>query len=458
MIKTTTTYKRKKDNNSNVNEKSNKIPQDEPIKIKPKLYSREYSLSKAYLDLPSTKNSVHKFIHSNRILIFTVLLLYILVDDKNHGIFKFSTHMTTLADIFVNPFQLVYDVIVINLIAEMVVVNCYLFHYKKISRNTLIVLYSVIQVWLVMYTFLFVFRRREFPIGTMLFLMMEMIITSWKTHSYFMVFNYHALLKVPVTEGFQELKIKNQSLLRYFGDYLLYMASPTLIYDQYSALRELEDQHSQTFTSRVISLLKELYVSLAIVAVLHYIHCEYIFPELFKNQPSIWSFLKILIPAEITFQLLYYLLYHCVFSLFADLTGFKDRLSFYDNYWEATNCKNILQGWSKPVHSWLYRHTLVDLKDRFKLKTSVLMFFTMVFSGIFHELIVSVITKNICVPWSTLNLVGCGICILLEGAFNLTNKKAYVLFIKCMLFVGHGLFYFAYYNFCFQDYDLPLQH
>ncbi|KAF2072363.1 hypothetical protein CYY_006333 [Polysphondylium violaceum] len=428
---------------------------EDVIYIEPKTYNRKFTISKAYLDLkdaPGQRPSLHKYIHQNRILIFSLLLLYIALDEKNHGLFKLWSHLTIFSKIFVNPFDLLYDLIFIHTLSFFIPVVNFLHRYKKKAFNlkNLLLSYLLIQMLIIFYSYNFIIKQSILPVGSLLYMGMEIIVVIYKGHSYFIVSNYDELHKRPKKND--DFEKYNKTLFGYVKDYLHFLFSPTLIYDQYFEVKHFDYKGQESLTERVISFFKELYSSITIMIFIHYLHFEYLFPILFNESPFL-AYFKILIPAELTFQLQYYLLYHCVLSLLADLTGFRDRLSFYDNYWAAETTKEILQRWSKPVHSWLYRHCLCDMRSLLKLNGSFCLFFTMLFSGMAHEFIVTSTSGGVCVPWSTLNLVGCGILISFENKFirsQNTISRVYKTIMKIFLFMGHGLFYLAYYNFCYS--------
>eukprot|EP01132_Coremiostelium_polycephalum_P006766 gene6766-8391_t len=111
----------------------------------------------------------------------------------------------------------------------------------------------------------------------------------------------------------------------------------------FSELKNIPDQHPTPLKQRIYSFLKEFYVTISVMVILHYIN----------------------------------------------------RLSFYDNYWEASTTKEILSRWSKPVHSWLFRHVLTDLKTFFGLNNILSLFITVTFSGVFHEVLVSATARRL---------------------------------------------------------------
>ncbi|EGC37565.1 hypothetical protein DICPUDRAFT_53882 [Dictyostelium purpureum] len=445
---------------------------DQVVVINPKTYGRKFTISKAYLDLkdpPGTKPSLHKYIHKNRILIFTLILLYIALDERNHGINKLVHHISLLSVIFINPFELLKGLIAMHSISFLIPLVNFLYHKKKVSifnkKAKLLCCYGFIQM-LVGLSAIYLIFSHKYPMGTTFYLGLVTIVIEWKAHSYFIVTNYESLHRKNMTPEEKEeddhlkrsqiqYQIDYTTLYQYFYDYFVFIFTPTLIYDQYFEVKKFSQTvPNETLTTRIFEFLKELYSSFAVMITIHYIHVEYIFPPLVEN-PDFYAYLKIVIPAEITFHLQYYLLYHCVLSLLADLTNFKDRLSFYDNYWDAETSKQILSRWSKPVHSWLYRHILSDLRSFFKFSNVLCVFATMVFSGFFHEILVISITRDVCVPWATLSLIGCGVFIVLEAKFqNFSKSKIYHTIVKIFLFLGHGLFYFSYYYFCFKSYDV----
>ncbi|KAK5577895.1 hypothetical protein RB653_002843 [Dictyostelium firmibasis] len=482
--------------------KSTPFYSDQVIFVDGKTYNRKFTISKAFLDLddpPGVKQSFHKFVHRNRILIFSLILLYLAIDGKNHGITKLIHHASVLRTIFV-MYAMSFLVPLFNYCYQKNYFSKWLF--RKDNKIALFSVYLMVQFIIGTWSAYFILYRQIYPLGTQFYLGMVAIVISWKQHSYFIVTNYENLHKKKVknndkntiihkkTDGDNQINNNNKNnnisndekekiiefnkeiskrqisynddfktFWEISKDYFLYLFTPTLIYDQYYEVRKASKSlKPEPLKTRFISLIKELYSSMVIMMTAHYIilstDVEYIFPAL-TERLDIYSYLKILIPAEINFQLQYYLLYHCALSLLADLTGFNDRLSFYNDYWAAVTTKSILTQWSKPVHNWLYRHMFSDMKSLFKIKTVICLFTTMVFSGFFHEFIVTSITKQICMPWSTFSLISCAMFIMVENKFpKLTNSAYYHAFVRVLLVVGHGLFYFSYFYFCFSDYDI----
>ncbi|KAN0035638.1 hypothetical protein ACTA71_004921 [Dictyostelium dimigraforme] len=489
--------------------KSTPFYSDQVIFVNGKTYDRKFTISKAFLDLddpPGVKQSFHKFVHRNRILIFSLILIYFAVDGRNHGITKLIHHASVLRTIFVNPFELIIDLTVMYTMSFLMALfnYCYQKNYfskwlfRKDNKVALFSFYLLVQFIIGTWSAYFILYRQIYPLGTQFYLGLVAIALSWKQHSYFIVTNYENLHKKKMnnkniiihkkTDGDQlnnnnnnkknsnndeenEKKIiefnkeiskrqitYNEDFKTFWEvskDYFIFLFTPTLIYDQYYEVRKVSKTlKPEPLKTRIISMLKELYSSMVIMMTAHYINVEYIFPVL-TEKLDVYSYLKILIPAEINFQLQYYLLYHCALSLLADLSGFNDRLSFYNDYWAAVTTKSILTQWSKPVHNWLYRHMFSDMKSLFKVKTVICLFTTMIFSGFFHEFIVTSITKQVCMPWSTFSLISCAMFIMVENKLpKLSSSSYYHAFVRFLLVIGHGLFYFSYFYFCFSDYDI----
>ncbi|EAL69215.1 membrane bound O-acyl transferase family protein [Dictyostelium discoideum AX4] len=488
--------------NENSSSKATPFYSDQVIFVDGKTYDRKFTISKAFLDLedpPGVKQSFHKFVHRNRILIFSLILLYFAIDGKNHGINKLVHHASVLKTIFVNPFELIIDLTVMYAMSFLMALFnfCYQNNYfskwlfRKDNKIALFSFYLIVQLIIGTWSAYFILYRQIYPLGTQFYLGLVAIVLSWKQHSYFIVTNYEVLHKKKINNKDliihkktdsdnnnnnkntkdEELKIiefnkeiaKRQisynedfkTIWEVSKDYFIFLFTPTLIYDQYYEVRKVSKTlKPEPLKTRIISMLKELYSSMVIMMTAHYINVEYIFPVL-TEELSLYSFLKIIIPTEINFQLQYYLLYHCALSLLADISGFNDRLSFYNDYWAAVTTKSILTQWSKPVHNWLYRHMFSDMKSLLKVKTVICLFTTMIFSGFFHEFIVTSITKQVCMPWSTFSLISCALFIMVENKFpKLTNSAYYHAFVRFLLVVGHGLFYFSYFYFWFSEYDI----
>ncbi|EFA81079.1 membrane bound O-acyl transferase family protein [Heterostelium album PN500] len=398
------------------------------IVVEPTTYKRPFSISSAYLDLedrPGTIPSAHKLIHKNRILLLTLTLLYVILSEPD----RFVRHLDLLNVIFVNPLLVLPELTVMHSFSMLLPIVTAIYAKKKISRKLYVAMYIILQVASSSYSALFVLSNEFLPIGTSLFLSMELILITWKNHSYFIVRNYYDFHNIPEPESVKKEAYHLKSVFWYIGDFY------SLFGVTYIDLR---------------SISRELYSSFCILVVVHFLNVQIIIPNLYKP-PSIKTFATILIPAEINFQLQYYLLYHCVFSLLADISGFRDRFSFYEDYWAAIEVKEILSKWSKPVHSWLFRHVHNDLRSLFGFSKWASLFLTMLFSGFFHEFIIMVTSRNICFPWSTANLIGCGWLIWMETTVKgLATSTPYRLLMRVLLLLGHGAFYFAIYHLCYS--------
>ncbi|EGG24118.1 membrane bound O-acyl transferase family protein [Cavenderia fasciculata] len=426
-----------------------------------KLYKRPFTVSKSYLDMPDRPGespSIHKLLHKNRIVILTLFLAYIILDKP----YQFVKDIDVFWEIFLNPISLLPSVVFMHFFSFVLPLIHFVSDREKIkltkrgkgtggsrtlfwNRPKIVTSYLLVQALTLFVSFQYVFFKLNAPIGTALFLVLECIVIVWKSHSYFICTNYQLL-----HNHLDNSNIQSNTLLWYFKNFYHFLLSPTLIYDQFSELLNINDKLRKSVPDRIKSILLELYTSFALLGLIHYLHMECIFPYMYEPA-SITSFLKMMIPAEFNFQIQYYLLYHCVFSLLADLSGFEDRLSFYDDYWNACTTKDILQKWSKPVHAWLFRHVHNDLRSLFGVSRMTGLFFTVLFSGLCHEFVVYITSKNMCIPWSTMNLFGCAVLISFEITIKgLSESKIYRALLRVLLVVGHAAFYYAIYHLCFS--------
>ena len=106
-------------------------------------------------------------------------------------------------------------------------------------------------------------------------------------------------------------------------------------------------------------------------------------------QMSIESLLKLAIPSCTYIWVIgFYLYFYLVLNLMAELLTFGDRL-FYKDWWNAANIGLYWRNCNLPVHNWLIRHKYFPLiRNGISKSNATLLVF--IFSGMFHELAVSV--------------------------------------------------------------------
>ncbi|KAJ5852126.1 Sterol O-acyltransferase ACAT/DAG/ARE [Penicillium soppii] len=100
----------------------------------------------------------------------------------------------------------------------------------------------------------------------------------------------------------------------------------------------------------------------------------------------------LLFPFMITFLLVFLVIFEYVLGAFAELTRFADR-HFYADWWNSCDWMEFSREWNVPVHHFLFRHVYWPARCNFS--QPVAMVITFLVSSIFHELIMSCITKKL---------------------------------------------------------------
>lgn len=101
--------------------------------------------------------------------------------------------------------------------------------------------------------------------------------------------------------------------------------------------------------------------------------------------------LKLAIPNHIIWLIWFYLFFHSLLNIIAELTQFADR-EFYRDWWNSESVQYFWSNWNIPVHKWCVRHLYVPLiaLGLTKCQASTAVFFV---SAFFHEYLVSVPLK-----------------------------------------------------------------
>ncbi|CAG8038179.1 unnamed protein product [Penicillium salamii] len=133
---------------------------------------------------------------------------------------------------------------------------------------------------------------------------------------------------------------------------------------------------------------------------------EYILPVLVEASAQLHHFTSVtdkalvlaetismlLFPFMITFLLVFLVIFEYVLGAFAELTRFADR-HFYADWWNSCDWMEFSREWNVPVHHFLFRH--VYWPSRCNFSQPVAMVITFLVSSVFHELIMSCITKKL---------------------------------------------------------------
>lgn len=101
--------------------------------------------------------------------------------------------------------------------------------------------------------------------------------------------------------------------------------------------------------------------------------------------------LKLAIPNHVIWLIWFYLFFHSLLNIIAELTRFADR-EFYRDWWNSESVYYFWSNWNIPVHKWCARHLYVPLMSLgfSKCQASTAVFLV---SAFFHEYLVSVPLK-----------------------------------------------------------------
>lgn len=101
--------------------------------------------------------------------------------------------------------------------------------------------------------------------------------------------------------------------------------------------------------------------------------------------------LKLAIPNHVIWLIWFYLFFHSLLNIIAELTRYADR-EFYRDWWNSESVYYFWSNWNIPVHKWCARHLYVPLMalGLSKCQASTAVFFV---SAFFHEYLVSVPLK-----------------------------------------------------------------
>ncbi|KAJ6119999.1 Sterol O-acyltransferase [Penicillium sp. IBT 18751x] len=100
----------------------------------------------------------------------------------------------------------------------------------------------------------------------------------------------------------------------------------------------------------------------------------------------------LLFPFMITFLLVFLVIFEYILGAFAELTRFADR-HFYSDWWNSCDWLEFSREWNVPVHNFLFRH--VYFPSRTYFSKPIAMLITFLVSALFHELVMSCITKKL---------------------------------------------------------------
>lgn len=170
-----------------------------------------------------------------------------------------------------------------------------------------------------------------------------------------------------------------------------YMMFPTLCYElEYAQTRRVRKHF---LIKRLVELIALSQLDIALIQ-------QWIVPTVsnsilpFKQMQfthMLERLLKLAIPNHVIWLIWFYLFFHSLLNIIAELTRFADR-EFYRDWWNSESVNYFWSNWNIPVHKWCARHLYVPLiaVGLTKCQASTAVFFV---SAFFHEYLVSVPLK-----------------------------------------------------------------
>ncbi|WVR08896.1 hypothetical protein IAU60_005955 [Kwoniella sp. DSM 27419] len=170
---------------------------------------------------------------------------------------------------------------------------------------------------------------------------------------------------------------------KHFVDFMFF---PTLVY-------QLE--YPRTETMRPMVVLEKIVATLGTFSLIYTITEHYIMPVLPKPGDSLLkSFINLALPMMVNYLLIFYIIFECVCTGFAELSYFADR-EFYQDWWNSTSWDQFSRRWNKPVHTFLLRHVYASTMSGLQLSKTSAAFVTFLLSALCHELVMLVVTKKL---------------------------------------------------------------
>ncbi|KLT39548.1 MBOAT-domain-containing protein [Cutaneotrichosporon oleaginosum] len=171
-----------------------------------------------------------------------------------------------------------------------------------------------------------------------------------------------------------------------YKHFIEFMFFPTLVY-------QLE--YPRTSTMRPLFVLEKVFATFGTFSLIYTVTEHYIMP--YSPKPGdnlIQTFAQLAIPMIINFLLIFYIIFECVCTGFAELSYFADR-EFYQDWWNSTSWDEFSRKWNKPVHTFLLRHVYASSRHGLRLGRWGATFFTFLLSALCHELVMAVVSKKI---------------------------------------------------------------
>lgn len=171
-----------------------------------------------------------------------------------------------------------------------------------------------------------------------------------------------------------------------FWEYLLF---PVLVYQL---------QYPRTDRVRLEYVLERTLATFGTFFVIYVITVSWIMPlgptEMAPDKPMYAVFLQLSVPMMLNYLLIFFIMFECVCNGFAELSRFADR-EFYEDWWNSASMSEFSRKWNKPVHHFLLQHVYVSSICTLGLSKKTAMFLTFLFSSVFHELVMIIVSGKV---------------------------------------------------------------
>lgn len=170
-------------------------------------------------------------------------------------------------------------------------------------------------------------------------------------------------------------------------DYFIYLVTPALVYQTKYPTRP--NFRLSYFLLKALLLLVEITSVYMLIS-------EYMIPVVIKSNDLsfIEIYLKLIVPCVVAYMLMFLIIFEQILNLFAELSYFGDR-EFYQDWWNSNGFDDFSRKWNRPVHFFLYKHLYLECIQEYKISVQKAKTVTFIFSGLCHELIVTLICRKI---------------------------------------------------------------
>lgn len=122
--------------------------------------------------------------------------------------------------------------------------------------------------------------------------------------------------------------------------------------------------------------------------------CESILPiiESGKSLGFLDVVMRLALPCIFLELCFFYFIWEAILKAIAEIMRFADR-SYYQDWWNSTSFREYMRKWNTVVHEFLYRHIYLKCQLDYKMTKLQASTATLLFSAVFHELIMALVFK-----------------------------------------------------------------